>query len=53
MPIEQSTQIYMVQLTERDPISEMIFKMKNTFQNLINSNVQCFYHEPHLIKLVP
>jgi hypothetical protein len=34
-------------------ISEMTFKMKNIFCNLIKRNAQHFYHEPFLIKLVP
>jgi hypothetical protein len=35
------------------PLLEMIFKMKNTFCNLINRNAHQFYHEPGLIKLFP
>jgi hypothetical protein len=34
-------------------VSEMIFKMKHIIHNLIKHNAQHFYHEPHLIKLVP
>jgi hypothetical protein len=34
-------------------ISEMIFKMKYTFQNLISANAQCFYDDLHFFKLVP
>jgi hypothetical protein len=32
---------------------ERIFKTKKTFRNLTKRTVQCFFHEPRLIKLVP
>jgi hypothetical protein len=34
-------------------LSEMIFKMKNTFRNSIKHNAQHFYHKPRLNKWIP
>jgi hypothetical protein len=45
--------IFVVRIIVLMTFVEMIFKMKNTFQNLISANKQCLFHKPHFVKLVP